>query len=82
MIRGNVIFPDNNADYSDEFDENFVWVIYQFSIHNLPREIRKDLPLKLEQADIFPEFFSEYSHGISSSYLTFSEKLNRLYNHV
>ncbi|WP_244263390.1 N-acetylmuramoyl-L-alanine amidase [Wolbachia pipientis] len=73
--KGNVIFPDNNADYSDEFDENFVWVIYQFSIHNLPREIRKDLPLKLEQADIFPEFFSEYSHGISSSYLTFSEKI-------
>ncbi|MBA8755363.1 N-acetylmuramoyl-L-alanine amidase [Wolbachia pipientis] len=73
--KGNVIFPDNNADYSDEFDENFVWVIYQFSIHNLPREIRKDLPLKLEQADIFPEFFSEYSHGISSSYLIFSEKI-------
>lgn len=73
--KGNVIFPDNNADYSDEFDENFVWVIYQFSIHSLPREIRKDLPLKLEQADIFPEFFSKYSHGISSSYLTFSEKI-------
>ncbi|WP_375603758.1 N-acetylmuramoyl-L-alanine amidase [Wolbachia endosymbiont of Anurida maritima] len=73
--KGNVIFPDHNADYSDEFDENFAWVIYQFSIHNLPREIRKDLPLKLEQEDIFPEFLSKYNDSILSSYTTFSSKV-------
>lgn len=59
-----MIFPDNNANYSNEFDENFAWVINQFSMHHLPKEIRKDLPLKLEQEDILPEFLVKYRNLI------------------
>ncbi|MFL3876683.1 hypothetical protein [Wolbachia endosymbiont of Trichogramma kaykai] len=69
-----MIFPDNNANYSNEFDENFAWVINQFSMHYLPKEIRKDLPLKLEQEDIFPEFLVKYSNLIFSEFLSLSDK--------
>ncbi|WP_264330727.1 hypothetical protein [Wolbachia endosymbiont (group B) of Erebia ligea] len=69
-----MIFPDNNADYSNEFDENFAWVINQFSMHHLPKEIRKDLPLKLEQEDILPEFLVKYSNLIFSEFLSLSDK--------
>ncbi|WP_353287272.1 N-acetylmuramoyl-L-alanine amidase [Wolbachia endosymbiont (group B) of Gerris lacustris] len=72
--KGNMIFPDNNADYSNEFDENFAWVINQFSMHHLPKEIRKDLPLKLEQEDILPEFLVKYSNLIFSKFLSLSDK--------
>ncbi|WP_353279558.1 N-acetylmuramoyl-L-alanine amidase [Wolbachia endosymbiont (group B) of Xanthorhoe designata] len=73
--EGNMIFPDNNANYSNEFDENFAWVINQFSIHHLPKEIRKDLPLKLEQEDILPEFLSEYSNCIFNRFTSFNNKI-------
>lgn len=72
--EGNMIFPDNNADYSNEFDENFAWVINQFSMHYLPKEIRKDLPIKLEQEDILPEFLVKYSNLIFSEFLSLSDK--------
>uniref|UniRef100_A0AAU7YPU0 N-acetylmuramoyl-L-alanine amidase n=1 Tax=Wolbachia endosymbiont of Oeneis ivallda TaxID=3171168 RepID=A0AAU7YPU0_9RICK len=66
---------DNNADYSNEFDENFAWVINQFSMHHLPKEIRKDLPLKLEQEDILPEFLSEYGNCIFNRFTSFNNKI-------
>ena len=72
---GKVIFPDNNASYSNEFDQNFVWVVYQFSIHHLPKEIRKDLPLKLEQEDILPEFLSKYGGNIFNYFTLLSGKI-------
>ncbi|WP_214241683.1 N-acetylmuramoyl-L-alanine amidase [Wolbachia pipientis] len=73
--ESNMIFPDNNANYSNEFDENFAWVINQFSIHHLPKEIRKDLPLKLEQEDILPEFLSEYRNCIFNRFASFNNKI-------
>ncbi len=66
---------DNSADYSNEFDENFAWVINQFSMHHLPKEIRKDLPLKLEQEDILPKFLSEYGNCIFNKFTSFSNKI-------
>ena len=73
--EGNMIFPDNNANYSNEFDENFAWVINQFSMHHFPKEIRKDLPLKLEQEDILPEFLSEYGNCIFNRFTSFNNKI-------
>ncbi|WP_143689331.1 N-acetylmuramoyl-L-alanine amidase [Wolbachia endosymbiont of Nilaparvata lugens] len=66
---------DNNADYSNEFDGNFAWVINQFSMHHLPKEIRKDLPLKLEQEDILPEFLSEYGNCVFNRFTSFNNKI-------
>ncbi|QOD38352.1 N-acetylmuramoyl-L-alanine amidase [Candidatus Wolbachia massiliensis] len=73
--EGNVIFPDNNADYSDEFDENFAWVINQFSTRHLPKEIRKILPLKLEWEDILPEFLSECGDCVFNKFASLSDRI-------
>jgi hypothetical protein len=71
--EGNIILPDNN--YSNEFDENFMWTVYQFSIRNLPQEIRKDLPLSLEQQDIFPKFLGNYWGIIDSEFKHMNDKI-------
>ncbi|MGL9718091.1 MAG: N-acetylmuramoyl-L-alanine amidase [Wolbachia sp.] len=66
---------DNNADYSDEFDENFAWVVNQFSMRHLPKEIRKELLLKLEWEDILPEFLSEYSSCVFNKFTSLSNRI-------
>lgn len=73
--EGNIIFPDNNADYSDEFDENFAWIVSQFSMHHLPKEIRKALLLKLEWEDILPEFLSEYGSCVFNRFTSLNNKI-------
>ncbi|WP_246210122.1 hypothetical protein [Wolbachia endosymbiont of Atemnus politus] len=69
---------DNNAGYSDEFDENIAWVINQLSMRHLQKEIRKDLLLKLEREDILPEFLSEYGSCVSNKFLSFGNRIKSI----
>ncbi|MDM8335595.1 N-acetylmuramoyl-L-alanine amidase [Wolbachia pipientis] len=73
--EGNVIFPDNNVGYSDEFDENFVWVVNQFSMRHLPKGIRKGLLLKLEREDILPELLGEYGSCAFNKFTSLSDRI-------
>ncbi|WCR57565.1 N-acetylmuramoyl-L-alanine amidase [Wolbachia endosymbiont of Ctenocephalides felis wCfeJ] len=73
--EGSIIFPENGVDYSDEFDESFAWVISQFSMRHLPKEIRKELLLKLEWEDILPELLSEYGKCIFKRFKFLSDKI-------
>ncbi|VVC31143.1 N-acetylmuramoyl-L-alanine amidase domain [Cinara cedri] len=74
---GKILFPDNQSLYTDNFDEIFSWVVLQFSMHHLPKEIRENLMLKLEQGDILPDFLRDYGNEISNQFYTFKiEVLN------
>ncbi|NSX83458.1 N-acetylmuramoyl-L-alanine amidase [Wolbachia endosymbiont of Atemnus politus] len=66
---------DNHAGYSNEFDENFAWVINQFSMRHLPKRIRKELLLKLEREDILPELLSEYGSCVFNKFTSFSDRI-------
>ncbi|WP_375333944.1 N-acetylmuramoyl-L-alanine amidase [Candidatus Tisiphia endosymbiont of Xenochironomus xenolabis] len=76
--EGKIVLPDDRINYSNEFDESFMWVVYQFSIHNLPIEIRKDLPLKLEQQDVFPKLIDKYRDSIYSEFNNLYSKIHML----
>ncbi|WP_341757021.1 MULTISPECIES: N-acetylmuramoyl-L-alanine amidase [unclassified Candidatus Tisiphia] len=76
--KGKINLPDDRINYSNEFDDSFMWVVYQFSIHNLPIKIRKDLPLTLEQQDIFPKLLGKYRDSIYSTFNNLHSKIHML----